>query len=40
MKYAYHAYIIAAVQKQRCSILALDGDLIHAAKAAGVPVLE
>jgi predicted nucleic acid-binding protein len=38
--YAYDAYIIAAAQKQKCSILALDGGLIHAAKAAGVPVLE
>jgi predicted nucleic acid-binding protein len=38
--YAYDAYIIAAAQKQKCSVLALDGGLIHAAKVAGVPVLE
>jgi predicted nucleic acid-binding protein len=38
--YAYDAYIIAAAQKQKCSVLALDGGLIHAAKAAGVSVLE
>jgi predicted nucleic acid-binding protein len=38
--YAYHAYIIAAARKQKSSLLALDGGLIHAAKAAGVPVLE
>jgi predicted nucleic acid-binding protein len=38
--YAYDAYIIAAAQKQKCPILALDGGLIHAAKVAGVPVLE
>lgn len=38
--YAYAAYIIAAAQKQKCSMLALDGGLVHAAKAAGVPVLE
>jgi len=38
--YAYDAYIIAAAQKQKCRILALDGGLIHAAKVAGVPVLE
>jgi predicted nucleic acid-binding protein len=38
--YAYDAYIIAAAQKQKCSLLSLDGGLIHAAKVAGVPVLE
>jgi predicted nucleic acid-binding protein len=38
--YAYDAYVIAAAQKQKCGILALDGGLIHAAKIAGVPVLE
>jgi predicted nucleic acid-binding protein len=38
--YAYDAYLIAAAQRQRCPLLALDGGLIHAAKRAGVPVLE
>jgi predicted nucleic acid-binding protein len=38
--YAYDAYLIAAAQRQRCSLLALDAGLIHAAKRAGVPVLE
>ncbi len=38
--YAYDAYIIAAAQKQKCRILALDGGFIHAARMAGVPVLE
>jgi ABC-2 type transport system ATP-binding protein len=38
--YAYDAYVIAAARKQKCSLLALDGGLVHAAKVAGVPVLE
>jgi predicted nucleic acid-binding protein len=38
--HADDAYIIAAAQKQTCSLLSLDGGLIHAAKVAGVPVLE
>jgi predicted nucleic acid-binding protein len=38
--YAYDAYIIAAAQTQKCPILALDGGLVHAAKVAGIPVLE
>jgi predicted nucleic acid-binding protein len=38
--YAYDAYLIAAAQRQRCPLLALDGGLIHAAKRAGVPVVE
>jgi predicted nucleic acid-binding protein len=38
--YAYDAYVIAAAQKQKCSLLALDAGLIHAAKVAEVPVLE
>jgi predicted nucleic acid-binding protein len=38
--YAYDAYLIACARKQRCSLLALDRGLVHAAKQAGVPVLE
>lgn len=38
--YAYDAYIIAAARNQRCSLLALDRGLIHAAKRVDVDVLE
>ena len=38
--YAYDAYLIACARKLRCSLLALDRGLVHAATQAGVPVLE
>ena len=38
--YAYDAYLIAAAQRQRCPLLALDGGLVHAARTAGVSILE
>ena len=38
--YAYDAYLIAAAQSQRCALLALDRGLIHAARQAGVSVVE
>jgi predicted nucleic acid-binding protein len=38
--YAYDAYVIAAARNRNCSLLSLDGGLLHAAKVAGVPVLE
>lgn len=38
--YAYDAYIIACALNQNCSLLTLDGGLSHAAKTAGVNVLE
>lgn len=38
--YAYDAYLIVCAQKQRCSLLSLDRGLLHAAKQAGVPVVE
>lgn len=38
--YAYDAYLIAAARSQRCALLALDRGLVHAAKEAGVLVVE
>jgi predicted nucleic acid-binding protein len=38
--YAYDAYIILASLNQRCALLALDKGLKHAAKQAGVNILE
>jgi predicted nucleic acid-binding protein len=38
--YAYDAYIILAALDRRCSLLALDRGLMHAASQAGVNVLE
>jgi predicted nucleic acid-binding protein len=38
--YAYDAYVILAALDQKCDLLALDRGLIHAAKVAGVKVLE
>lgn len=38
--YAYDAYMIACAKAERCPLLALDRGLIHAAKLAGVTVLE
>ncbi len=38
--YAYDAYVIACALAQRCGLLALDRDLLRAAAAAGVKVLE
>ena len=38
--YAYDAYLIACAQAQRAPLLALDRGLIHAAKQAGVSVVE
>ena len=38
--YAYDAYIIACALYQNCPLLTLDSGLEHAAKVAGVEVLE
>jgi predicted nucleic acid-binding protein len=38
--YAYDAYVIVCALNQNCPLLTLDNGLIHAAKAAGVTVLE
>jgi len=38
--YAYDAYVIACALNQGCPLLTLDGGLIHAAKTAGVEVLD
>jgi len=38
--YAYDAYVIACASGQRCSLLSLDRELVRAAIAAGVKVLE
>lgn len=38
--YAYDAYMIVAAKQQRCPLLTLDQALMHAAKTAGVGVVE
>lgn len=38
--YAYDAYMIEAARQQQCPLLTLDRGLIHAARMAGVEVLE
>lgn len=38
--YAYDAYLIACAERQRCPLLALDRGLKHAAREAGIPLLE
>lgn len=38
--YAYDAYLIACAQAQRSPLLTLDGGLIHAAKQAGISLVE
>ena len=38
--YAYDAYLIACAQRHRCPVLTLDRGLIHAAKEAGIAVVE
>jgi predicted nucleic acid-binding protein len=38
--YAYDAYIIEVALDCQCALLALDGGLLHAAKAAGVATVE
>jgi predicted nucleic acid-binding protein len=38
--YAYDAYMIACAKAERCPLLTLDRGLIHAAKLAGITVLE
>jgi predicted nucleic acid-binding protein len=38
--YAYDAYIIACAMNHKSPLLALDGGLVYAARAAGVNVLE
>jgi predicted nucleic acid-binding protein len=38
--YAYDAYLIACAEIQGAALLSLDRGLIHAAKVAGISVLE
>ena len=38
--YAYDAYIIACAVNQSCALLTLDGRLGHAAKVAGINIVE
>jgi predicted nucleic acid-binding protein len=38
--YAYDSYILQAALDQECDLLALDRGLVHAAKRAGINVLE
>ena len=38
--YAYEAYLIACARRQRCPLLTLDRGLTHAAKQAGIAVVE
>jgi len=38
--YAYDAYIIACARENRCNLISLDKNLLQAAKAAGVGILE
>jgi len=38
--YAYDAYVIACARENRCKLISLDKGLLHAARAAGVGLLE
>jgi len=38
--YAYDAYFIACAQRQRCSLISLDGGLLAAAARASVQTIE
>ncbi len=38
--YAYDAYLISCAERQRCPLLSLDRGLVHAARQAGISLLE
>jgi predicted nucleic acid-binding protein len=38
--YAYDAYVIACARENRCKVISLDKGLLHAARSAGVGLLE
>ena len=38
--YAYDAYILACAQENRCNLLSLDKGLLHAARNAGLGIVE
>jgi len=38
--YAYHAYIIACARESRCPLISLDKNLMNAARAAHVSIVE
>jgi len=38
--YAYDAYFIEVAKQQQCPLLSLDRGLLHAAREAGVEVME